>query len=265
LQRWKDSDLVRVNGVVLSVADAVTQLDMLWEREPLMQRLIDRCLIDEALERDPVEVSDAEIQRAFDAMRRGRRLLSTADLDAWMKDTGTSWQVLESMAMQLARVAKLRERTVGHRVDDALKGDLSRFDWVSLATVSAHRSEAIDAVREEARRGGLGLLHAAQCVFVQGGNERYETQLGRLRRHQLDDALQHAISEVTSGCNGNDENRVLGPLDTGERFMLAEVLALEAARPDDPELRRLVATQLFDDWLCDRRRHAKIEWFWGRA
>ena len=45
LQRWRGSDLLRINGVVLPVADAIFQLDVLWEKTALMQGLIDSCLV----------------------------------------------------------------------------------------------------------------------------------------------------------------------------------------------------------------------------
>lgn len=259
LQRWKDSDLVRVNGVVLSVADAIAQLDLLWERVPLMQKLIDRCLVDEALARDPVEVTDGEIQHAFDAMRRTRGLLGAADLEAWMKDSGVTWHTLETMATQLAQTAKLRERTVGARVDEVLAQDLTSYDLIALATVQTGSEQTAEAVLDAARRGGRGLLHAAQEVFAQGRGGELQTSLGRVRRHQLDAGVARAIA--VDDPRGAGE--FVGPVAVSDGFMLAEVLAVEPAVPTDPGLRRLVAARLYDDWLREKRRSARIEWFWG--
>jgi putative peptide maturation system protein len=263
LQRWKDSDLLRVNGFVLSVADAVAQLDVLWERAPLMQRLIDRCLIDEALARDPVDVTDEEIQQAFDAMRRGRGLLGVAELENWMKDTGTGWQTLETMATQLARIAKHRERTVRDRIDEALQRDLDSFDVIALASVHTESRQAADALRDAAIRGGRGLLHAAQQAFAQRRNAPLQTSLRRVRRHQLDAAVARAIAQAPRANGDSDANLLVGPVADGDGFMLAEVLALEPAVPGDAGLRRLVAAKLYDDWLREQRRAARIEWFWG--
>jgi hypothetical protein len=41
LQRWRDSELLRVNEVTLSIEQAITELDLLWNNPGLMQRLID--------------------------------------------------------------------------------------------------------------------------------------------------------------------------------------------------------------------------------
>jgi putative peptide maturation system protein len=261
LQRWKDSDLLRVNGVVLSVADAIAQLDALWERAPLMQRLIDRCLVDERLSREPLEVSDDEIQHAFDTLRRSRGLLTPAAFEAWMKDSGVSWATLEGMATQLARTARLRERTVGHRVDAVLADDLAGFDLVALATVQTRAAEAAQALREAAVAGGRGLLHAAQEMFAR--HPDVQVALRRVRRHQLDNAVARALAAYEA-----DAGAALPPVVAvadGEVHLLAEVLQVEPARADDPEVRRAAAARLYEEWLREQRRAARIEWFWGRT
>jgi putative peptide maturation system protein len=263
LQRWKDSDLVRVNGHVLSVADAVAQLDLLWERAPLMQRLIDHCLVQEQLARKPVDVTDDEVQQAFDGMRRGRGLFHAADLEAWMSDTGVSWDTLEAMATQLARVAKLRERTVGDRVDELLARDLRAFDVIVLATAHARSAQQAAAVQAEARRSGHGVLHAAQAVFAQGGDAPLQTSLRRLRRHQLDPMLARALDSADAAAQAHGATLLVEPPTAGDDSVVAQVLAVEPASPHDPQLHRLAVVKLFDDWLREQRRSASIEWFWG--
>src|SRR3712207_2194214 len=49
VQRWSDADLVRVDGSILKVDQAIGCLDFLWEDRRLMDRLVNVCLIDEAL------------------------------------------------------------------------------------------------------------------------------------------------------------------------------------------------------------------------
>jgi putative peptide maturation system protein len=256
---------VSVDGVVLSVADAVAQLDMLWERTDLMQRLIDRCLVDAALAREPVDVTDDDVQQALDGMRRGRGLLSVAALEAWMADTGTTWHLLETMATQLARTAKLRERVVGSRIDEALAGDLRSYDVVAMATVRTGSRAAAEAVRDAAGSGGRGLLCEAQQSFASGGEGIAETALRRVRRHELDAAIERAVAAAGIALDEGAAGRMLGPIAVDDGWLLAEVIAVEPARPGDPELRRLVRSRLFDEWLRERRRSARIEWLWGRA
>jgi putative peptide maturation system protein len=265
LQRWKDSDLVRVNTTVMSVADAIAKIDVLWEKAPLMQRVIDSCLIEEALAREPFDVDDEEVQQALDGMRRGRGLYTVADFEAWMADTGTTWQALETLAIALARTARLRERTVGDRVDAYLAQHRSEFDLVALASVQTRSAQVAAALAEAVRLGGQGLLQAAQQAFAQSPEQQIETSLRQVRRHQLDAPVARAMAEaqIAPGPSGSIAGGVaVGPLATEDGFTLVQPLSVEPALPGEA-LRRAVVTKLFDDWLREQRRSARIEWFWG--
>ncbi|MET0985941.1 MAG: hypothetical protein ABW034_11090, partial [Steroidobacteraceae bacterium] len=57
LQRWRDSELLRVNEVTMAVEQAITHLDVLWEQRGLMQRLIDSCIVTGELQRRDIQVS----------------------------------------------------------------------------------------------------------------------------------------------------------------------------------------------------------------
>jgi len=265
LQRWKDSDLVSVNGTVLSVANAVAQIDVLWEKVALMQRLIDSCLIDEALGRNAVDVSDEEMQEALDSMRRARGLFTVADVEAWMRDSGTTWQALETLAINIARTAKLRDRTVGHRVDDYFAQHRSAFDLIALGSVQTTSQKIAAGLAETVRDGEQNLLLAAQHAFLRNPEERIQASLRRVRRYQLGETLERAIAAAHAAReeSGNIAScLVVGPITTEDGITLVEVLSVEPALLGDG-VRRVVAAKLFDDWLSEQRRTAKIEWFWG--
>ena len=63
-----------VNATVLQVDRAIALLDFIWDEAPILKRLVHTALIQEALEREPVELSDEELQRTMNAFRRSHRL-----------------------------------------------------------------------------------------------------------------------------------------------------------------------------------------------
>ena len=266
LQRWRDSDLLRVNGIALPVASAIAQLDVLWEKTQLMQRLVDSCLIEEALRRSPVEVNDDDVQAALDAMRRGRRLYTIADTEAWMKSTGMTWQTLEETATNLARAAKLRDRVVGDRVESTFAHNRAAFDTIAFALVQVSSQRRAAELAETVRNGGVTLLDAAQRAFLLSAGEGLQPVLRRLRRHQLGAEFGREVPMALGDVAAADfeAGRVIGPVATADSFLLVQVLALEPAELDD-RVRAAVKVKLFDDWLAERRRAAKIEWFWGKV
>ncbi|MET7396761.1 TIGR04500 family putative peptide maturation system protein, partial [Dactylosporangium sp. NPDC005572] len=120
VQRSGELLLLRVNGVELDVADAIGFLDVLWREAPLRQRLVDACLVKEAV--DGEELDDAELQAAADAFRRARGLLSPAQTRAWLARERLSDAQFEDLVTHQALVARLRERVTAGRVDAELAG-----------------------------------------------------------------------------------------------------------------------------------------------
>src|SRR5579862_6495423 len=154
VQKSCDSDLLRVNGVVLRVADAVARLDVLWQSETLMQSLIDGCLIEDALRAQAIQVGAEEVQTALDAIRRRRGLYSAADTRAWMNSTGATEQTLQLLAIDVARGKKLRDVIVGERAQAYLSEHARDFDTLSIAQLQMPSEEMARAAVEAVRCGG---------------------------------------------------------------------------------------------------------------
>src|SRR5262249_54074838 len=133
LHRWSDADLVRVNGKVLKVDQAMALLDFIWDEARLVERLLNVCLIEEALEREPIELSDAELQREMDAFRSARRLYTAANTHSWMERHGITHRKLEQFVANQAVAARLRERLTAGRVDEAFAARKEEFDTSRIA------------------------------------------------------------------------------------------------------------------------------------
>jgi hypothetical protein len=57
---------------------------------------------------------------------------------------------------------------------------------------------------------------------------------------------------------------VLGPVPSKRGAALAQVVAVQPVCLDK-RTRQTIAQVLFEDWLAERRRTARIEWYWGNA
>jgi hypothetical protein len=69
VQRQSEGDLVRVNTNVLRVDTAMACLDFIWDEAPIIERLVNLCVIQEELDREPIDLSNAELQQAMDHFR----------------------------------------------------------------------------------------------------------------------------------------------------------------------------------------------------
>jgi putative peptide maturation system protein len=255
LQPWRDSELLRVNGTVMPVEIAIRHLDLLWQSKPLMQRLIDSCIVEAELERRQIEVTDAELQASVNDLRRRRGLLTAADTHAWLAESGMSMQGLTDLAGRLARAAKLRELIVGEDVEYCLEAHRDDFDTINtrvLQTPDARSArQLVDAVRD----GSRSFLHAAEDAVFADSSGRTKFFYRKELRHRL----AARVNGASSSFNAGD---VLGPIEEVDDRLAINVVSVEPA-DRNPHLRSAVVTRLFDEWLREQRQKARIEWFWG--
>jgi putative peptide maturation system protein len=255
VQKSRDTDLLRVNGIVLRVVDAVARLDVLWQNDAVMQSMIDACLIEDALRARTIRVDAPEVQLALDAIRRRRGLHRAADMRAWIESTGASEQTLEQMATDVARATKLRDAIAGERARVHLHEHIRDFDCLSFVQLQMPSDETARTVATAIRSGHENFHEIAERMFLQGRGERMEPYFRRSHRCRLEAALQHALHDAEVGTT-------VGPVTLAGGTFLVKLLAVEDARMDDRAL-EAAKTKIFNEWLAEVRHAAKIEWFWG--
>jgi putative peptide maturation system protein len=255
LQPWRDSELLRVNGTVMPVENAIRHLDLLWQRKPLMQRLIDSCLIEAELERRQIEVNQAEVQASVNDIRRRRGLLTAADTHAWLVESGMSMQGLTDLAGRLARAAKLRELIVGEDVERHLELHRNTFDAINTRVLQTSDPRVARQVADVVRNGSQSFLHAAEDAVFADGSGRTQFFYRKEVRHRLAARINDDATVLRVGD-------LLGPIEAGDERLVINVVSVEPA-DRNPQLRSAVVTHLFDAWLREQRRKARIEWFWG--
>jgi putative peptide maturation system protein len=261
VHKSRDSDLLRVNGMVLRVVDAVARLDVLWQNDAVMQSLIDACLIEDALRARTIHVDAPEVQAALDGIRRRRGLCRAADMKAWMQSTGATEQTLEQMATDVARAAKLRDVIVGERAAVHLQEHVRDLDLLSLVQLPMHcdpihSDETALSAADAVRGGRANFYEIAERAFLDGGGEGKHTCFRRARRYRLEAPLRHALEKATVGT-------IVGPVVLAGGTFLVKLLAVGVAPMDEQTLEAAKA-RLFEQWLEEARRSARIEWFWGK-
>src|SRR5205085_1049945 len=112
---------------------AIACLDFIWDEARLVERLLNVCLLQEALEQEPIEPSDAELQRAMDAFRRARRLYTAEETHDWMERHGITHEKLERLVANQALAARLCERVTEGQVEAAFEARRAEFDTARIA------------------------------------------------------------------------------------------------------------------------------------
>lgn len=215
------------------------------------------CLVQEELEKNPIDLSDQELQRAMDGFRRVRKLYKAEDTYSWMERRGITHQQLEQLACSQARLAKLRDRLVASRVQDYFDGHSADFDTAYIARFLVSNETSALETSEKIRSGDMNFFDAAQCCFV-------EAKRSQRRTGDLFSSVQRreAPAEIRESLFGSVPGSVLGPVRAEEGYAIIRVLSLVPASLDEPT-RNIIKKILFEEWLQERRGVAIIDWLWG--
>ncbi|MGW5076116.1 TIGR04500 family putative peptide maturation system protein [Rhodococcus sp. NPDC004095] len=249
-QRTAESMLLRVNGEPLAIEEAMAYLDVMWERTELLDRLITVCLVRQELAENPIRPGAAELQHAMDAFRRARGLLTVPDTEEWMRERALGHEAFEELVAQETAIAELKRRILAERgpdpaVLDRLRGVRVRFvergDADAFVTLVRTRVDADGA-------DAAGVFAAAAAAFAGAATVRGA------------EFVEVAAADLGHAAPGT----VLGPVESESGWEVTQVLAAFPAAPG-PETDRLLADAAFDGWIAERRRDARIEWFWGAA
>jgi putative peptide maturation system protein len=256
--RWSDQDLLRVNHTRLPVSQAVACLDFMWDQAPVIDRLVNVCLIQEELEREPITLSDAELQLAMDGFRRARRLFTAQDTRRWMERRGVTHTELEALVSDEAMVAKLRQRIAEGRVEDYFETHRADFESAHIARIAFASADEAQRAAEQVRGGGLDFYALAERQFSASSPDRpYPAAFDIVRRSRHPASVAEPILAALPG-------KVVGPLENGDTLILALIVSRTPAQLDALTC-AAIERLLFEEWLEERRAQAHIEWFWWNA
>ena len=245
--RWRDSDVVAVNGVTVKIEG----LSALFDDSSLRGRIVDGALIQQAIEARKITVDDDELARGLELFRRVRGLHGVAATEAWLAANQLGYADLERRVEIDLAAAKLAEQVAAGREAawfEENRAHLAFALWVRLGF--AREVEAREAVG--ALEAGGGVLDRALA-----GQEAPES----IVRCEPLCALPEPWRARAAGWRGG---MVDGPLAVAGRWEVARVLELQPARLD-PRRRQIARRALFDQWLAGERAAATIEWFIGGA
>ncbi len=137
--RLRDRDLVDVNGVTVTVEQAITAIDFAFDEPRLLQHIVDGVLLAAAIDAeqaDEGELADGALDEAIIAFRRGKGLNSGSDFRAWMNERSLTEGGLVELVRDQVRIAAFRRR-----LESATMSDSSNVD-VLAAWLAERRATA---------------------------------------------------------------------------------------------------------------------------
>jgi putative peptide maturation system protein len=248
-EHWAANYVLTVNQNHVTVQRAL--LTIKWAGQKyidLMAELIDQSLIHEELEKDPLLVSEQELQTAANQFRIANQLHSADATRRWLSESGLSMDRFRDWVSWQVQADKLKERITAARVDPYFEAQKQRFDIIQVFRVDTCRADLASSLAESA--GGRGLLTVTQARILESGGERYRGSLVSRFAYELAPALQAAAPGA-----------IILPDTDGRTWSVIQVQSRVQARLDS-RTRAVIRDQLFREWLAERRKEAKISWHW---
>lgn len=249
--RWRDSELLCVDGRRLLVHEAMVLLDAIWDQARLLEPLVDACIVDRLLEREPWVASDAELQSAVDGFRAQHGLTDAATTERWLAARGLVLADLEHSIERELATAMLRHRLVGDEAAAKFAEDPTAYDRVAVASFAVPDEHAARACVETIAGGAAWYDVAQSAVLGQSdtGAIRFDRLFRSAIRPLADARLQPGVIVAAHIADG--------------RPRVVCVHGIAAAQWDDAtrdEIERIC----FARWLADARARADVRWNRGR-
>ena len=260
VHRWSEGDLVRVNSNVLQVDAALACLDFIWDEAPTIERLVNLCLMQEELDRQPIDLTDAELQEAMDQFRAARKLFKAEDTLLWLERHGMTHQKLESYVTETAVVPKLRDRITAGRVEEYFCRHTNDFATARVARLEVADETQACELAAQIRSGTQNFFSIAERLFLASPDCNTPPKASLFATIER----RHAAATLRDPLFAAAPGQLLGPIATGTGHTLMRVLAITPACLDD-RTRAAIKDILFTDWLTECRQAARIEWCWGNA
>lgn len=244
---WAANYVLSVNGLHTSIQSALIYLRSVLNRQPdLMLDLVNRTLIQQAIDADPPAVTTHEVEKAVDNFRLRHGLHKAEAMRQWLEEMGLTLEAMRDLMTHNVRAGKLKKRVTAGKVREYFQAHRAGFDVVTLCRVESLTLAPARSLARAARARELGqaLLDSAGKIASLSG--RWES----LYAYELSPALGSAR-----------QGEIVGPERAGSRYWVAQAVQRRAARLT-AGTRGRIESLLFEAWLAERRKQAAIRWHW---
>lgn len=261
MQRAGQRELVRVDGTVLEIDEAMEALEFMWGSVRVLDRTIDTCLLKAAVTREPIELSDEELQRGVEAFRAARGLFTVEATERWLAERGLTEEMLERIVGDDLMLHAFRRRVTAGEIERLLREQPEQLDRVELFHFEVGDEAVTTRLAEDIRAGSVGFFEAAERVLA----ERAKSGKGGCACGsgiQLSHYLRCKLAFPHGSPGPGDTGQIVVMREGAKPFSIARVMRVTPATPESLD-RDEAEELLFDRWLAEQRRGARVTWNFG--
>ncbi|MBC7912188.1 MAG: peptidylprolyl isomerase [Pyrinomonadaceae bacterium] len=246
---YSETVALEINGESISLSDALRFAKWIGNLQ-FIQAAVETTLIRQAATERGIEVSSDELQQAADDFRVSRDLHDAEATEAWLASKHFSYADWELLLETQVITHKLREALTAGRVEQHFAEQRLSFDAATLSRIVLKDEDVARELRAQIIEEGADFHVLARQYSIDDATKLAGGYSGLIRRTLMEAAVESAVFGAQAG-------KIVGPLKTDEGWQLIKIESLSPATLDD-QMRETIKSLLFDEWLSERRRKARI-------
>jgi putative peptide maturation system protein len=240
---------LQVNGEEVSLYEALRPAKVRGDLQ-IVREAIDSAIIRQAAEDRAIEVSGEELQQAADDFRSAHDLTDAEATEGWLAARHLTFEDWELVIEDSLLKQKLCESVTTGKVEQHFAENRLSFDTAELSRLVISDEGVARELRAQITEDGADFHALARKYSTDVVTRPAGGYAGVLKRIDMEAVVESSVFGAQSG-------KVVGPFKLDDGWHLIKIEALYPATLDD-NLREKIKAQLFDEWLSEQRRKAKI-------
>lgn len=239
-----------VNDEGVSLED-VLRLAKWRSQLEFIQSATDAALIRQAAADQSIEVSDEELQQAANDFRIAHDLHNAQSTKDWLHAKRLTFADWEQMLEDDTLARKMRDRVTEGKIEQHFAENRLSFDAAIVSQIVVAGEDIARELRLQITEEGADFHKLAREHSTDPATKAAGGYFGAMRRTNLDAQAEAALFGAAR------ETKITNPVKTDEGWRLFKIESLQPATLDD-DTREAIKSQLFEEWLAERRRKARI-------
>jgi putative peptide maturation system protein len=251
MARLDEQVALEVNGEQVSLADALLPAKLAG-RLPFLDDAFDAALIQQAAAQRGIEPTDEELQAAADEFRAARELYDAEATEAWLAKHFLSYDDWEALLAHEVVTNKLRDAITAGQIEQHFAVNRLNYDRAAISEIVVKGEDVARELRAQITDDGADFHALARSFSIDETTRLAGGYAGQARRPDME-------AEIEAAVFGARTDAVLGPFKTDRGWLLIKVEQQQRATLD-AALRAEIKAELFNEWLAERRRKARVRY-----
>ena len=234
--------MIKVSGIEIDAEEVVSFLKKRVQLKEVCNKILHQRIINKALEKHQIVVTDEEIQTEANKLRRQRNLEQASDTFAWLDNELISSDDWEAGIYEQLAARKLATHLFSHKVKDFFNQNQHKFEKILLYEIIVPYERLAWEVFYQIEEEEMSFYQAAHLYDIDPDRRIQCGYVGKVHRHDLKPDIATLVFQATP-------HTVITPIPSEQGYHIFLVEEFIPAELTD-EVYNMLLNQMFQDWLA---------------